>query len=228
MDRILTVDHPSFGLALSGGAYTQFPSGFKEINPQVYVHETTIDLGGYTRQEDLTVYFRNSFEQMGGTDALFWNTYDPSIDSITEVNIVSSVPFTDNQLQLALVYQPGFTPFQSPVATLDYGNFDRTHIIHGSYRLYFANSVIGSTAFGAAGLATLEPLKENIFSSLEPTAADTLYCYRVFAVPDPTRSGITQIAMPPMRVLMSITTEKEPTLSYMMRLKRSYELANQV
>ena len=226
MDRILNVDHPPFVISLSGGSYTLSPTGFREINRQVYVHESTLDLGGYTRQDDLTVYFRNSFEQTGGSDVLFWNSYDPAIDSITEINIVSSVPFTDEQLERALLYQPGFTPFV--IGTQDYGNFDRTHIIHGSYKIYFANSIIGASAFGNPGLATLQAAKDNIFSSLEPTAADTLYCYRVFAVPDPAQSDITQLGMPPMRILMSITTEEEPELSYMMRLKRSYELANQV
>tara|TARA_B100000085_G_scaffold244993_1_gene237847 strand:- start:40 stop:717 length:678 start_codon:yes stop_codon:yes gene_type:complete len=225
MDRILNVEHPSFAVFLSGGTYTQYVTGFREITQQVYVHEATIDLGGYTRN-DLTVYFRNSFEQTGGTDVLFWNSYDPATDAITEVNLVSSVPFTDDQLRGALLYQPGFTPFPLPGA--DYGNFDRTHIIHGTYKLYYANSIIGASAFGSSGLATLTALTDNNFSSLEPTAADTLYCYRIFSIPDAAQTSIAQLAMPPKRVLMSITTEEEPELSYMMRLKRSYELANQV
>ena len=225
MDRILNAEHPPFAVFYSGGAPIQYVTGFREINSQVFVHETTIDLGGYTR-DDLTVYFRNSFEQVGSNDIIFWNSYDPSIDAVTEVNLVSSVPFTDEQLELALSYQPGFTIFKFP--GLDFGNFDRSHIIHGTYKLYFANSIIGSSAFGSTGLATLTALADNNFSSLEPTAADTLYCYRIFGIPRANQTDVTQISMPPKRILMSITTEAEPELSYMMRLKRSYELANQV
>ena len=226
MDRILTVDHPSFAATFRSGVYELFPSGFRSISAGTFVHESTIDLGGYTRQDDMTVYFRNSFEQRGGTDAIFWNFYDAQSDSVIENIIVSSVPFTDNQLLAAQIYSPGFTPY--PGGGLDYGNFDRTHIIHGEYKLYYANSIIGSSSFADPGAATLQALTDNVYSSLEPTAADTLYCYRVISCPDPANTQITQVALPPMRVLMSITTEVEPELSYMMRLKRSYELANQV
>ena len=226
MDRILTVDHPQFGASVSGGAYVQFATGFRAISQNTFVHESTLDLGGYTRQADMTVYFRNSFQQRGGVDTVFWNAYDAANDGIIENVIISSVPFTDDQLIAAQITQPGFTPI--PFAGLDFGNFDRTHIIHGEYKIHYANSIIGSSAFGGSGSATLQALSDNNYSSLEPTAADTLYCYRVISCPLLGSTQVTQIALAPLRVLMSITTAEEPELSYMMRLKRSYELANQV
>lgn len=226
MDRILTCDHPPFAATLSGGTYTLAASGYRLIGTGSYVHSTTIDLGGYTRQDDLTVFFRNSFEQRGGNDLCFWSSYDPNKDAIQEQVIISSVPFTDNQLLSTVFFSPGFTP--GPVPGFDFGNFDRTHIIHGHLRLYFANAVIGSGAFTSTGYATLQALTDNVYSSLEPTAADTLYCYRLLFLPPADTSNLTNISMAPSRVLMSITTDEEPDLSYMMRLKRSYELANQV
>lgn len=226
MDRILTCDHPPFGLTVSGATYIVGASGYRELAASIYCHESTIDLGGYTRQDDLTVFFRNSFEQRGGNDLIFWNSYNPNIDAITEQVIISSVPFTDEQLISTILYCPGFTP--GPVAGIDYGNFDRTHIIHGELKVYFANSVIGSGAFSSTGFATLQALTDTVYSSLEPTAADTLYCYRVIGVPPVATTNITKLSIAPNRVLMSITTDEEPELSYMMRLKRSYELANQV
>ena len=71
---------------------------------------------------------------------------------------------------------------------------------------------------------------DNIFSSLEPTAADCLYCYRVAAIPTAQTggTGIDFVYLPPKRVILDAFTVEEPELSYMMRLKRSYELANQV
>ena len=68
---------------------------------------------------------------------------------------------------------------------------------------------------------------DNYYSSLEPTAADTLYCYRVIALPL-TSSSITSVVLPAKRVIMDAYVEAEPNNEYMMRLKRSYELANQV
>tara|TARA_Y100000033_G_C2754379_1_gene115605 strand:- start:1765 stop:2445 length:681 start_codon:yes stop_codon:yes gene_type:complete len=226
MDRILTVDHPQFAVANNAGVYEQFVSGYRVVNTNTFVHESTIDLGGYTRQADMTVYFRNSFEQRGGIDYVFWDAYDPENDGIIENVIISSVPFTDDQLIGAQLYQPGFTPL--PIPGIDYGNFDRTHIIHGHFQIHYANSIIGSTDFTQRGSATVQALTDNNYSSLEPTAADTLYCYRVISCPIVADTQVSQIAIAPMRVLMSITTQEEPELSYMMRLKRSYELANQV
>lgn len=226
MDRILTCEHPPFNASLIGGAYTLAPTGYREIGTGSFVHESTIDLGGYTRKDDLTVFFRNSFEQRGSNDLIFWNSYNPNSDAITEQVIISSVPFTDNQLLSTVLYSPGFTP--APVPTFDFGNFDRTHIIHGQLRVYFANAIIGAGAFSSTGYATLQALTDDVYSSLEPTAADTLYCYRILFMPPADTSNITNISIAPNRVLMSISTEEEPTLSYMMRLKRSYELANQV
>ena len=104
-------------------------------------------------------------------------------------------------------------------------------MIRGRYQVMYANSVIGSGAFTSAGNATLTSLVDNYFSSLEPTAADCLYCYRVFAVPRPGavgEDGVTQLFLPPKRVIFDAFTVEEPELEYMMRLKRSYELANQV
>tara|TARA_Y100000004_G_scaffold170022_1_gene204764 strand:- start:1844 stop:2524 length:681 start_codon:yes stop_codon:yes gene_type:complete len=226
MDRILTVEHPPLALTNTGTAYTMAATGFRQLDPTAYVHEATIDLGGYTRKDDMTVFFRNSFQQRGGYDVVGWDVYDPNSDAISEQVIISSVPFTDEQLITTALYAPGFIPGGIP--GIDFGNFDRTHIIHGEFKVWYANAIVGAGAFSGRGFATLTSLVDNVYSSLEPTAADTLYCYRVIFVPIPADTQITGITLAPMRVLMSITTEEEPELSYMMRLKRSYELANQV
>ena len=192
------------------------------------VAESKLDLSGYV-QSDLTVGFRRSFEQEGASNAIFWERYNANTDVLIETTIISSVPMNDAQLALATVVSPGFTVYN--LAGADWGNFNREHIIHGRYQLMYANSVIGAGAFDSAGNATLTSLVDNYFSSLEPTAADCLYCYRVFAVPTPGavgEDGITQLFLPPKRVILDAFTVEEPQLEYMMRLKRSYELANQV
>ena len=62
----------------------------------------------------------------------------------------------------------------------------------------YANSTIGGGGFGSSGNATLMKVTDNIFSSIEPTAADCLYCYRVFAVPAAATSGtgIERVGLP--------------------------------
>lgn len=228
MDRQLTVEFPPLVRSLAAGQYaTLTPSGYSLVGAtnNTFKYEATIDLGGYTRQDDLTVFFRRSFEQFGGIDTIGWNSYDPATDGILMNTIISSVPMTDNELLYGLLVQPGFTPYSNPVQ--DFGNFNREHIIHGRLEYAYANSIVGSSAFGGSGSATLINLVDNYYSSLEATAADTLYCYRVIRLPT-TTSSITFVNIPAKRVIMDTAVEAEPELSYMMRLKRSYELANQV
>jgi len=234
MDRQLTVEFPPFTISSDDlkpaswdikPATDTRPLGTTGLG---FVQEMKLDLSGYV-QDSLTVGFRRSFEQEGAADSIYWATYDPNIDVIIETTIISSVPMNDDQLALTTAVSPGFIVYNIPGA--DWGNFNREHIIHGRYQLMYANSVIGSGAFTSPGNATLTSLVDNYFSSLEPTAADCLYCYRVFAVPTPGATGEdgpTLVSLPPKRVILDAFTVEEPDLEYMMRLKRSYELANQV
>ena len=231
MDRQLVVEFPWLALVSDAAevAAWQFnpATDTRKLTAQGYVQELKLDLSGYVR-DSLTVGFRRSFEQLGGSDGIFWETYDVNSDAVIETVIISSVPFTDEQLGLATASSPGFISYN--VASVDWGNFNREHIIHGTYDVMYANTTIGAGAFNAKGNATLMSVQSNNFSSLEPTAADCLYCYRIFAVPAPgtEEGGVSQLALPAKRVILDAFTVEEPNLEYMMRLKRSYELANQV
>ena len=234
MDRQLTVEFPPLSIVsdnlkpaswLYNPATDTRPIGTAGRN---YVQEMKLDLSGYV-QDSLTVGFRRSFEQEGGTEQISWESYDPNTDVIFQTTIISSVPMNDVQLQAAALVNPGFITYNVP--GLDWGNFNREHIIHGRFQVLFANSIVGAGAFNTKGVGILTSLVNNYFSSLEPTAADCLYCYRVMSVPAPgadLESGVTDVFFPPKRVILDAFTVEEPELEYMMRLKRSYELANQV
>lgn len=228
MDRQLTAEFSGFYVTSdSSGNWILTGTDTKVLGTNTYCQEMKLDLSGYV-QDSLTVGFRRSFEQMGGPDSITWlKAYEPNTDEVIETTIVSSVPMNDGQLISTLITSPGFTPLPSG---LDYGNFNREHIIHGRYQLMFANTTIGTGGFGANGRAAMMSVTDNIFSSLEPTAADCLYCYRVFSVPNAADAGtgISQVGLPPKRIILDAFTVEEPDLEYMMRLKRSYELANQV
>lgn len=235
MDRTLVAEFPPFSLQVNTNqVWTLVSTDTREIATQIYLQEMKLDLSGYV-QSDLTVGFRRSFEQKGGLDRIFWLSFDVKSDSVVELTLVSSVPMSDEQLSVAFASNPGFTPYSSAGA-FDWGNFNRTHIIHGHLEQYYPNSMIGASDFAATGNATLMHVTDNYFSSLEPTAADCLYCYRVLVAPPAgdapgqqgSRDGVTQLTLPAKRVILDAFTVEEPTLEYMMRLKRSYELANQV
>lgn len=186
-------------------------------------YESKIDLSGYTLQKK-TVYPYTSFEQKpwqhsGEFAAVL--TFNPYVMDAT---IISSVPIT--LLNLATTMGVGGAPgfLMSPGGgTFDFGKFQRTEIIHAEYNLYgidSSNIVAGTNSY-------LKHLGRDVYSSLEPTASDVLYCYRVTQILTTGEEGI-EVVYPPKRVILPCTIGKEPKEEYMMRLKRSYELANQV
>ena len=72
------------------------------------------------------------------------------------------------------------------------------------------------------------PVSKNQTGSLSPTAAQVLYVAKlVIPVSIAGESG-TSIGIPASRVILPGKMDQEPELSYMMRLSRSIELANQV
>jgi len=103
------------------------------------------------------------------------------------------------------------------------GRINRTSIIHGEYKLY----TIDSNMVVPGANVSLSLLQRELYSSLEPTAADKLYGYRVMGVVVSEGEG-DNVSAPATRVIMPGNISSEPKLEYMMRLKRSYELANQV
>lgn len=232
MDRTLVAEFPWLLLTVTNEEYVNRASSDTRIlagTTTQFVQEMKLDLSGYT-QSDLTVGFRRSFEQSGGIEYITWADFDVENDGILENVIISSVPMNDTQLSASLISCPGFTPYNDPTLAIDWGNFNRTHILHGRLRYLFPNSTIGSTRYTSPGAAALMAITDNDYSSLEPTAADCLYCYRIFSLPVPGTAevGVKNISLPPKRVILDAFTVEEPDLEYMMRLKRSYELANQV
>jgi hypothetical protein len=243
MDRTLVAETPSLYVTADAVVQRwnlQYATEWRSIDPgtfnQVWLHESTIDLGGYTRQDDMTVYFRASFEQKSGPYTAVWfareevplNGFDAAMQELT---IISSVPFTDTQILNGFLIAPGFTTYSNPVFPPDFGNFDRTHIIHGRRIDHSLSSTFGAAQFTNGGEGYLLPVDTCEFSSLEPTAADTLYVYRLMLLPRPSiqfSTGLTLAVVPSRRIILDAMVDEEPHLSYMMRLKRSYELANQV
>lgn len=242
MDRLLNVEFPplyledddvaadgSYRLA-EASDYTPIPGS----NKQYWFAEMKLDLSGYT-MEDLTVYFRNSFEQRAASTSIEWQVDDSTnplipFDAIfTEKVIISSVPMTSSNLISAIFGGPGFIV---PGFAVGSGNFNRTHIIHGTNISWGIDTTFGADAVSSSGAALARMVQSQDFSSLEPTAAENLYCYRILYLPRAynrtSEKGLDYLRIPAIRVLLNCMIEEEPQLEYMMRLKRSYELANQV
>lgn len=234
MDRSLVAEFPIFSvqsdLQILPTWTPLLSSDTRYLGNDIFVQEMKLDLAGYV-QSDLTLGFRRSFEQESQASSMAWDSpgYSPQTDGLVQQTIISSVPFTDQQLIWTIVNSPGFIQPGGTGGVLG-GNFNRTHIIHGRFEAMYANSIFGSSAFNNKGSAIITSIVDNYYSSLEPTAADCLYCYRVLGLPTPGTDlgGLTVVTLPSKRVILDAFTVEEPDLEYMMRLKRSYELANQV
>ena len=232
-DFQLTVEFPCFAVVADNvertwrlGISTPTYSRLLGLDTAFY-NETTIDLSGRTVLKDETVFFRSSFEQRGGYDSIAWKTNASLYEGAIELTVISSVPLSEENLIAGIAgTAPGFTAVNFG---FDPGTFDRSVIIHGRTTQWALNTVTGHEDLTQTGSGYLMAFADNYFSSLEPTAADTLYCYRVINLSDVNPiEGAEVITLNAKRVIMDCMAQEEPTLEYMMRLKRSYELANQV
>ena len=215
-----------------------YPMNYSQPRESIFYSESSIDLSGYNLN-DLTVFFRSSFEQKSGPYTVYWNVDDGEVSptelALVEQVIITSVPMDDDQIQASWISSPGFEQYPASLlgANYDWGNFDRGQIIHGHFTYHGPNAQTAAS-YAANGYAVLTPLVSEYYSSLEPSAADRLYCYRMFKLVggavefESSRTGPYQVHAPALRVVLPIVTAEEPWLEYVMRQSRGYELANQV
>jgi hypothetical protein len=217
MQRTLVAEFPPFGVNVDrdGLIYTLVSTGYTSIGVNVFLNETSIDLSGYALQKK-SFYPYSSFEQRNA--AVIANFTDQGIGrNVVDNIIISSVPLdlTGVNPNLLAASLPGF------IGNTGTGfRLNRDPLIHQHQIIYSHDS----TTSGTGGTSIYRVVSSQSASSLEPTAADRLYCYRLI-----TTNGIDgDLTMPAARVMIPGTISTEPSIEYMMRLKRSYELANQV
>ena len=225
MQRTLCAEFLPLSLELDKGELLPSAAtrGWTNLGNELFYCQQDIDLSGYAMSRK-TFYPYSSFEQRAGFTIGEFSNPLTAQPYVTDVTIVSSVPLNDSDLAVAAVYAPGFTTlfgFTGPFAGV--GRFDRSNIIHGEMKLYTQDSTMAVPG----GSNTLKLIDRQTFSSLEPTAADKLFCYRLVGIVTATDETIKAV-IPASRVLLPGNISSEPQLEYMMRLKRSYELANQV
>lgn len=176
-----------------------------QVDGGVLYVEDYFDLSGY-ELDDLTLVPRSIRLLDGGpvlSEAAGFHVFD----------IVSQERLTDIGTTFT-GYALGGLNYPSSKGSKD----DWTQILFCNYRLFAP-----TTEFTFATLHT--PATGGSFGSLEPTAVQKLWLYRVF-VPLSLDPGMV-VTIPATRFVISAEIIDEPDLEYMMRLKRSYELATQ-
>jgi len=228
MQRTLVAEFgPLSWLADRDGNVTPYvQSGYENLSQStdtLFVEEVHIDLSGYALEKK-TFFPYSSFEQRGGAvSGSFADTSEGRL--LRDIIIVSSIPLTltyENLSFYSALGLPGFTMGASTLATItgEAYRINRDPLIH-QHALVYSHDTTTQTTGGAS---IYRVVSSTNASSLEPTAADLLYCYRIVYSSSTDGQGY----VPPARVLIPGMISSEPKLEYMMRLKRSYELANQV
>ena len=212
-DRRLTAMHPSLNAIQLGGVWTAL-NGWQIASATCLFHETQIDLSGYA-MDSLTFFATGVGLQDPGI-----YTYDALIDpsfpfkALQVLDIVTSVPM-DVAAVSALQNQ-----FNTGPGMLG-SKYEFETIIFGTYRFFTPNTNILYPNY-------MQLERSQRFDSGNPTAADKLYSYRILGLIQQDIVDGNYITIPAARHILAGVMGEEPELVYMQRLKRSYELANQV
>ncbi len=210
--KTLAKEHQFLSIQRTGPEWDNIVTNghWRKLGPNSFLSSTYFDLAGMAMDEK-TLFFEAAGVQT--TLAPLANESGPG-DSCVILDLMSTRPLTDQQL----------------LGTLVWGNFAGNYSIGGQGPLSFEETVYARTQMyvrhidtSAWGYITLTD--ENFFGSMEPTASDRIYSYRLVLPSQGTDAGdMTQLTVYPARHLLKAIVKEEPDYQYMMRLLRSYQL----
>lgn len=170
-----------------------------------FVSDTYFDLAGLT-VDDKTLFF-----EAAASTTMFnpLTTASSAGDGVQIINLMTSRPMTD--LELSRFFLMG--NFAGSFGGIEGITFDET--IYARCQEY-------TTDLDTASWGKMVLVSDNQIGSLEPTASDRIYSYKVVSI----KSGavMTGLQTYPTRHILRASATEEPEYQYLMRLKRSYEL----
>jgi len=211
-ERRITAMHPACNANFDGVVWSDL-NGWTVLNPAAtrLAHETIIDLSGYA-QEHLT-FFPNSVGLQDPGIYIFKPKADSVFNGLTVLDIITSVPMDLDRLANSQAQGRGPGMLGS--------DYEFETILFGMFRFFTQNQNIPYPNY-----QQLE--RSQRFDSGDPSAADKLYCYRMVNLASSGLDELSQLKIPACRQLIAGTMSEEPDLVYMQRLKRSYELREEV
>lgn len=185
----------------------KFPNSdgwYSEGLPNAIAYETYFDLSGYTL-DDLTFAPTGGSVQAPGR-YIAENLLDVDIE-VLDIVSQERLSLTAIEADLLLGNVPG----------MSFSTEDWRQIMFGQYQVMTTN-----TNYVSRDICT--PIGVGSFGSMEPTAASKLWVYRIIRI-NGTKDPTSELKIPSSRTIMPGIVSKEDDLPYLMRLKRSYELA---
>ena len=179
--------------------------GWHPLGTNGFYNEQILDLAGLSQQEK-TIFF-NGIAQQDGFNPI--TLAGAAGDSLICLDVISSVPITEASLGRMVVFN-NFSSFATgePIPT-----FEQT--VYLNSREFVVD--LDTAAWGRMVLVS-----SNQLGSLQPTASDRLYCYRIVMFGQNftgTASGTDAV-----RFVIGAKAEEEKEYQYLMRLKKSYDL----
>lgn len=183
-----------------------YVNGWRPLGDSIFVSDTYFDLAGMAQREK-TLFFEGATVQ---------EIYSPQHtegqvgDNIVVWDVMTSEPMTDAELL-------SFTAV---------GNFATSQAGLGYQETIYARARHYLIDLDTAGWGSFILGSENQIGSLEATASDRIYTYRIlyivrFNIPV---SPLGKLQVFPARYIIRAEAKEEQEFRYLMRLRRSYEL----
>ena len=206
--KLLAKEHQAFTLTRSGSNWTvtaadSFGTWREYLSTNSFISSNYFDLGGIA-MDDKTLFFESAGVQTVREPNVIAGITPGDECSITD--LMSSTPLTDAQL----------------ISTIVYGNFAGNTSSGLTWaETVYARSQTWSITQDQGPLGSMRLTNENFWGSMQPTASDRIYSYRVVI---PAHQGMTSLFVYGARHMLRAEAKEEPDHEYMMRLLRSYQL----
>jgi hypothetical protein len=207
--KTLAKEHGLFGAARGGTpeapifTLSDYTQGWRILSlAGAFVSDTYFDLAGLSQREK-TLFFEGATVQDHLNPQLVAGAAG---DSIVLVDLMSTTSLSDTELLNFYLYGN----FANPNAVL---TFDQT--VYARINQYVVD--LDTAAWGS-----MIQVSSNQIGSLNATASDRIYSYRIIACGTPFNG--TQLDLSACRHLLRAEAKEEAEFQYLMRLRRAYEL----
>jgi hypothetical protein len=204
--KTLAKEHGIFGASQTGGIWSldDFSQGWRVQAPTgVFISDTYFDLGGMTQREKTLFFDAATVQDLLAPQV----TAGAAGDSMVIVDLMTTKSLTD--AQAANYYVRGNFADSGAVLT-----FEET--VYARVEQFVVD--LDTAAWGS-----MVKVSSTQTGSLKATASDRIYSYRIIALGTPFTG--TDIDVSGCRHLINANVREEPDFQYLMRLRRSFELA---
>jgi len=188
------------------------PAGYEKLTVgtlEAAVYRDYFDLSGYT-QADLTVFIQGVTVQEGcipNTDVA-----NPT-ELLTIYDLITTEFVSDAEIVRTLTTAPPSTFFHNQFG-FPTSQLDQQQVVYGRMRVWSSPSAGVNVAFP-------QKIGDNIFGTGSATTGHKLYITRIAL----NHTANSSVSIPPVNYVVATMVVEEKELPFLMRMKRSYELA---